>query len=414
MLPEFITDKTHYLDIIKNNWLAAGDTFPDFLSEISDETKLKNEQYIITLTADLQKHFNCFPRLPIGRKKWRQKVITLIKDFLYQETIINIHNCTDQIRLDAFLDEIFDFLRQVRKFAPELSFEDIGQAIRNYVVYVMFKEINLIQTGFSMAGFGYSMLYPFTDNYIDSINYSSSDKVIYNQIIRDKIEGKEVFPKSIHHRKTCDLLQAIASDYSNDQSSHVSKLLLMMLEAQEKSIIQQKQDMILTHEERLDITIEKGGISVLIDRFLINKECTKDDLIFYLGVGFFLQLADDLQDIKSDYMQGYQTVFTDDLNSEHEEKLVHKMLYFIHDIMVSYQADNDHFKNFILSNCYQLIYTSVIGSKEFFSDEFLDKIGKRLPVSYTFYEQWRKNLIHSQDIKIQKKHRKLLDGLLFS
>jgi hypothetical protein len=147
-----------------------------------------------------------------------------------------------------------------------------------------------------------------------------------------------------------------------------------MLEAQEDSIRQQNKGSILTEEERLDISLYKGGVSVLIDRYLVNKPLTDEEMNFYLGLGFFLQLADDLQDIKTDGEQNWQTLLTLDRNPLQKEKSINKLLHFIHNIMNSYQAENNRFKDFVLGNCYQLIYTSVIGSKEYFTEEYLNKI----------------------------------------
>lgn len=74
----------------------------------------------------------------------------------------------------------------------------------------------------------------------------------------------------------------------------------MMLEAQEDSMRVQENRLIRNMDERLNISIYKGGISVLIDRFFVDKDMTKEDELFYFAFGFLLQLADDLQDISED------------------------------------------------------------------------------------------------------------------
>jgi hypothetical protein len=277
----------------------------------------------------------------------------------------------------------------------------------------MFKVIHGVKTGFSMAGFGYSMLYPFTDNYIDSKAFSPEEKAEYNKIIRDKIEGRSVHPRTKHQKKTCELLQAIESEYPRSTGTSAFLLLFMMLEAQEKSIYQQHSKVFLTEEERLDISLYKGGVSVLIDRFFVGKELNDDELILYLGLGYFLQLADDLQDIKDDSRQSYQTILTLDLSPSQEEKSVNKLLNFVHDIMGSYQAENDTFKNFVLANCYQLIHTSIIGSKEFFSQKYLDRIEKYLPIKYPFYEEVKKSFFAGEDRRKHDRYLKVLDEVIF-
>ena len=401
-----------YLTRIKDEWLAAPDSFPDFLTPVSLDTKARNEQYVLTVSDSFQTLIKSFPARTKDRENWKKKLDGMLDDVLCNETIIGVHDVMDRQTLTAFQDELKDFLRQVRAFAPELSIDGIGQAIRNYIVYMMFAQIHQVKQDFSPACFGYSMLYPFTDNYIDSQKYSVSDKAEYNRIIRDKITGKEVHPRSQHQLKTCELLGMIESEYPREHDATVFELLLMMLEAQEESLRQQSKEKLLTLSDRLDISIYKGGISVLLDRFFVNREITEADLVFYLGFGFFLQLADDLQDIKEDSEKGHQTILTLDTTCVQEEKIVNKLLHFVQKITESYPAENDSFKNFVLSNCCQLIYSSIIGSKVYFSTEYLERMEGLFPVSYSFLEKLNKNRIDSKDVKIQKKYLKILDEMI--
>ncbi len=405
-------DVKQCLALLKEQWLLAGEDFPDFLDVIPLEKKQQNEAYLSKVSEAFQIQKNHLPRLSFGRRKWRKKTLDLIFQVLYQENIIGIHNSMERAEIDAFYEELMVFLKQVRRFSPELRFDEIGQGIRNYIVYAMFKVIHHVQSGFSNAGFGYSMLYPFTDNYIDSMKPSSDEKKEYNRLIRDKLMGREVHPACDHHKKTCDLLQAIATDYPREKDDRIYTLLLMMLEAQEESLRQQNQTIILSEEERLDISLFKGGVSVLVDRFLINKELTPADLHFYMGFGFYLQLADDLQDIKEDSRKGHQTLFTVDLSKEREEKLVNKLLHFLNGIMNTYSAENDTFKNFVLESSNQLIYTSLCGSKEFFSREYQDRIEKYLPITLSYLEATKANSLDRQNDKVQDNYIKILDLLI--
>lgn len=404
--------KDYYLEIIKKEWQSASDQFPDFLIVIPEETKRQNEQYAKKVSEEFEERVKSFPRLPIGLRKWKQEMLAAIEDLLYHETVISIHSSMEEREIASFQAEVMEFLRQVRKFSPELSFDEIGQALRNYIVYAMFKYIHEVKDGFSMAGFGYSMLYPFTDNYIDSRSYTQEDKAAYNQIIRDKIEGKPVSPKTVHQKKTCDLLQAIESEYPREKNPSAAGLLLMMLEAQEESLRQQNRGIPLTEGERLDISLYKGGISVLIDRFLVRKELDDAQILLYLGLGFFLQLADDLQDIRTDSEQGWQTLLTLDTNPEASERQINKLLHFIHNIMGSYQAENNRFKDFVLLNCYQLIFTSLVGSKEYFTEDYLTRITQYLPVSSPFFGEMQKGMIFNRDEKTQERYMKVLDEII--
>ncbi len=404
--------KEQYLTAVKKAWLTAEASFPAFLCGIPTERKLANEAFISHSRTRLQEPLKGVPKIPWRRKRWKGDLLKLVGEILYQETIINLHSFLEREELAAFQEELMEFMRQARSFSPELSFEEIGQALRNYIVYVMFKKIHQDNSGFSRAGFGYSMLYPFTDNFIDNVAASSQEKAKYNRMIRNKLQGRAVSQKTIHHKKTCDLLKAIEADFPRETCPMASQLLLMMLDAQELSLLQQENTTVLSPESRLDISLYKGGISVLIDRYFVRKELTEEDILFYIGMGFFLQLADDLQDIQEDSERGYQTLFTLNLNPSHEEELVNRALHFIHNIMSSYQAENNRFKDFVLLNCYQLVYTSVLRSKAFFSAEYLERIEGLLPVTKNYYDSFRKEMAANLGLENQDKYMKLLDELI--
>jgi len=397
---------------VKNIWLDAPDSFPTFLTEISDEEKEENEQYIYKASADFQSLVKSFPVKKRGRLKWKQTMLARIDLVLREESVIGVHKAMDERTLNLFREDMNVCLRKVREFAPELPLESIGQAIRNYIVYSMLCELYGIESAFHPAIFGYSMLYPFTDNYIDSTSVSVLEKAEYNQIIRDKIAGRTVQPHTPHQIKTCELLSMIESKYPREADSTVYLLLELMLDAQQGSMRQQNENTLLTNEERLDISLYKGGLSVLLDRYFVGREITADDLSFYLAFGFFLQIADDLQDIKADSNGRNQTLFTADTANRTHERIVNKLLHFVHRIFSLYEQDNDKFKNFILTNCYCLIFSSAAGSGEFFSREYTEKIAKYLPVSFAFLGKAGGYQMGKKDSRLKDQPLKMLDELI--
>lgn len=404
--------KSKYMEEIYQQWLQTSILFPDFLPETSFDTKLINEKYIDNVSNNFNYHFNKLSKKVFtNKKKWQIKTLKLLHTTLNTESVINIHSILDNDRLSAIENEVGLFFSKARIFAPDFTFSDIGQAIRNYIVFIMFKEMNHIDTEFSTPCFGYSMLYPFTDNYIDNPCNSLEDKKYYNDMIREKIKGNVVIPKSVHQEKTCQLLDYIESQYNRDCDNSIYTLLLMMLEAQEISMTKQKIPA-LSQEDRLHISIYKGGISVLIDRYLINKELTSDDITFYLSFGLFLQLADDLLDITDDLKTGNQTIFTLNTSSDQIEQLINKLLNFVHDLFLNYTAINDNFKSFVLSNCYYLILYGVSENSEYLSLVYRDMILEYLPVSYSYLQKTKENLKQLDHPKVQRKYKKLLDEFM--
>jgi len=398
-----------YLIKVKNKWLSSPDSFPEYLQPVADDIREKNNKYIVELAKKLNGLINSFSRLPHKKKRWKRGLLTLIDELLFNEELTAIHRAIDSASLKALYNELKEFLRQERRFSPELALDEIGQAIRNYIVYAMFKLMHKDESSFSMAAFGYSMLYPFTDNYIDSSLHLPDEKQAYNRLIRRKINGEAVIPATRHEKKTCELLSAIEREYPRSSHKQIYQLLLIMLDAQELSLNQQNTAHLMSEEERLDISLYKGGVSVLIDRYLVKKELTEDEIIVYLGLGFFLQLADDLQDIDADDRLGYQTLFTVNCSRGANEKTVNKLLNFIHDILTPFKPENELVKDFVLDNCYQLIFTSVIGSREFFTDEYIRKLEKLLIFNTEHMQKIRDSLYKPLDKRTNKKYLKMLD-----
>lgn len=380
-------------------WLQSPDVFPDFLCEIPDQFRSDNEKFFRATIHKIQKIISKFPVDPavmagFNRKKrltWKKQMTTQVFYILKHENALGIHRVMSQERIASFYEELEAFIALCRSFSPELNIEGIGQAIRNYTVYAMFVELSRGTPGLNPAAFGYSMLYPFTDNYIDSSDHSDTEKKQYNQMIRETIAGREVEPLPGHQEKTIALLRMIAEKYPREKDGSILTLLQMMQEAQENSLRQQRRGEQLPAAERLDISLFKGGLSVLIDRCFVDRELSIEDMLFYFGFGFFLQLADDLQDIGPDFESGHQTLLNLEMNPEACGKTVNKLFWFVREITESYVSSNEDFKQFVLKNCYMLLCTSVIGSKEFFSHEYTERLQKYMPVSGQFWESSRSN-----------------------
>ena len=402
------------LNHTRKSFLSADDSFPAFLEEITPEKKLENETYATSVLERMKDQLQSFPRLSFRRKSWRKKTLAYIQKILAEETILNIHQVLSPVSRQAFLSELTIFWQNVRQFAPELAPDGIGQAIRNYTVYMMFAEMHSLEHSFYFPAYGYSMLYPFTDNYIDSAEYTSSQKKAYNRLIHEKLEGKPVSPDSTYGKKTCELLSAAMLEHSSEDSqerkSCLSQLLLLMLDAQEQSLAQMQDTTepatpatILTRDECLDISLYKGGISVLTDRYYVNLPVSDQDLKFYFGFGFFLQLADDLQDIGEDTRLLRSTLFTLNKDSASNEKLVNQLLHYVKQLFKDFStepvsAQNQSFRDFVCySSCLLIIY-SAAGSQDFFSAEYLARLESFCPVSFSFLEENRKKPLPSPEL----------------
>ncbi|NLY98263.1 MAG: hypothetical protein GX082_12720 [Clostridiaceae bacterium] len=397
---------------IKNIWLCSEERFPEYLPVVSEETRMRNLRSIQEKTCLFRNRIRQFPRLLLNRNRWAQKVNKDIHDILHNDDVWGIRQVMSKDKIDLWQEELKEFLRRTRMLFPRMSFEEIGQGIRNYMVYAMIRELCDVSMEFSKAAYGYSMLYPVTDNFLDG-SRSVEDKLEYNRFIKDVIEGKGPAPKNFHQQKTKEMLDFIRSEFLPEQNKDLYDLLLMMLDAQNTSLTQQNKQKSLSPDERLNISIYKGGISVLFDRFLVKKKITENDLFSYIGLGFFLQLSDDLQDIQEDGERGHQTIFTFNTDPEYIEGLVNKMLRYIFYVMERLQTVHEPFKEFLLQNCCNLVYASVLMSKGFFSEAYLKRLESFMPIPAPSVEAYLENRLEELDEKEQKRYRKMLDAIIF-
>lgn len=412
---------TSVLPHIRSLWISSETAFPSFLPPFSAVCQKENEKWILEKAEQLQQHIKTFPssaafriKLPFLRapmqgnfffpplqrqrqKRWIQETEALFDTLLLSEPILGIRNGISETSLTGLKESIKTFLRKARSFAPDMEPEDLGQALRNFMVYAIFREQNGLFPSCPSSIFGYSMLYPYTDNFLDDPSKTDAEKSHYNRFIRDKIKGRTLSPASLHEEKTGLLLDDIAAVYTtsnrgcNAEAEDIKEGLLLMLEAQE---ISQKQVSCtaLTQQDILNISIYKGGLSVLIDRFFVELPLTEEDVLFYFGFGFLLQLCDDLQDIGQDKQTGSHTLLSCCRTAEETEECVNRIFSYTAALFKRCPGKNRDFTDFLLQSCYELILSSAAGSGVWFEPCYLKRLEKYFPVSLAFLDEQKSRM----------------------
>ncbi len=403
-----IFKKEHITDIcftqLKPLWLSTSKEFPAFLKPISTDSKMMNEAFIQKRGKEISIHWGKLRKrklqwIPYCRKRWMKKTETLLNQFLQEESILHLSSYLSPHTFSEMGTEFKKFLYTARQFDAKLSVSDLGQAVRNYLVYAMFLELTEKPQKFTPAIFGYSMLYPVADNFIDS-NKSNDEKYAYHMMMRDKINGVPTSPISFHDIQTCKLLSYIETVYPREKEADIYSGLILMLEAQQESLLQQTKEHVLSMEKRLDISLYKGGVSVLVDRYLVDSYISEEERYFFLGFGFILQLADDLQDISSDLLEGRQTLFTLEENPDTLETLMNQLLQFVYQLFQKVPLTNKSFQEFLLHSTILLLLMSAQMSQEHFHTEYLQKLETYFPVRFSFLNQYIKNsALYPRDIE---------------
>lgn len=167
-------------------WHSMPDTFPDFLQVYSQEEKCFNEKFILELRR-MQKEL---PQNPSEEQK--KEIRRKMNELLEEEQILHIREHFSKELLEEFEENIETFIEKVKAFDETLSMESIWQAMRNYLIYGMIVNLQGKNQNCHDPILGYSLLYPYTDNYIDEFHRKNTDKSSYNNLIRKTLLNEEI------------------------------------------------------------------------------------------------------------------------------------------------------------------------------------------------------------------------------
>lgn len=378
---------------IRAVWEQQPEGFPVFLMENPDifwksdiRQKKENEALVQEFSERIQKKLQQNPKNAEDPKQWEQDFM----EFLEKETILSLSKWISPKLLDSIKRETTHFIDKVRNFDKTLNQAQIWQTLRNYFIYAMIAEMQGEEQNARNPILAYSLLYPYTDNYIDDKRVSAREKERYNRMIALKLKGQAAIPENLLEEKTCCLLDMILKDYEGEKQKRVAETLLQLLEAQNQSITQQSAD--VAEEQILEISIWKGSTSVLADYLFAASNWLEDEEKFYLKFGFLLQLVDDLQDIKEDRELGSHTLMTQTKEQRRLEQCVNQLLWFSWNVIREFNPKNPEIKGFVLKNCVEISLLAAAMNQQFFSKEYLKGLEPYLPFSLEFLKKKKKYL----------------------
>ena len=394
---------------IKAEWEKQPEAFPVFLEKhpeifpaVGDMQKKENEALIEEFSARMQKKAEQRPEGKDGLKQWEQEMEQELKCFLEKEKMLSLSEWINPVLFHEFEKETKYFIDRVRGFDADLNAGQIWQAMRNYFIYAMIVEMQGERQNAADPILAYSLLYPYTDNYIDDKTTKKEEKERYNRMIARKLKGEPVLAQSPLEEKTCRLLDMIGDAYEGEAKKKVIGTLMQLLEAQNYSIRQQKAG--VSEDEILGISIWKGSTSVLADYLFATQDWREKEEGFYLRFGFLLQLVDDLQDMEEDKKEGSHTLMIKAAEQKRLEGQVNRLLWFIWDTVRAFEPRNPGLKGFVLKNCVEITLLSAAMNAQHFLKEYIKALEPYLPLSVEFIKKMKK----------QKKKGKHVQAMSFS
>jgi hypothetical protein len=288
------------------------------------------------------------------------------------------------------------FTQMARQFDPAISAEDIYQASRNVWTMNFFQLLLGLPVQISPAVFAFSMLYPYSDNYLDDPSISFETKLSFNERFRQRLKGQPVVPANPQEALISDLIGKIEIQYDREQYPQVYDSLLALHAAQSKSIKLLLGDRSPYEVDVLGICFEKGGMSGLADGYLVAGDLTEEQKAFTFLYGIYTQLIDDLEDVNIDLKAGLMTVFSGSAHHWSLEPVTNRTLHLgselIRSMTIFTSPVRQPFCEFLEQSLPILIATSIGCARKYYPSEYVREMEKYMPVRLAFLDKQKKKL----------------------
>lgn len=297
----------------------------------------------------------------------------------------------DDDRIETLLKDDFvavarDLAAHARRLDAAVTTVDILQACRNAWTACGLQALLGKPPHLSPAIFGYSMLYPYSDNYLDDERVSREAKLRFSARFRQRLAGGNVTPTDGLETTTWELISRIEGQWPREAHPDVYDCLLAIHRAQEKSLEQQRT---ARHGDAdiLRLSFAKGGTSVLADAYLATGALSEAERYFAFGWGVVLQLGDDLQDLADDRERGFHTLFSRAADSGRLDELTTQTLNFTSCVMQSMSAlpnGAEHLRELLRKNSFALLITAAGEYGELYSESYLRQLESYSPLRFCF------------------------------
>ena len=152
--------------------------------------------------------------------------------------------------------------------------------------------------------------------------------------------------------------------------------MLAICKAQSQSLQQHLPKEDANFEDILNITLAKGGTSVLADMYIVDPVPTQGEELFSFAFGFALQVVDDIQDMEVDAKNEQQTIVT--LSPDPRcvvRRLAHLMTLLLPGDTIAERG--------MRAMCMTMVFKQVARVKHMFDDGFLQDCELLCPLPMT-------------------------------
>jgi len=363
------------------------------------EQRIREQAYDRGLLA-AEREVKLVPRSDVERRERQGRILAFFSQF--SSRALDLDAAANLLLTRDFLPVGIQLARWARRFDPDLSMADIIQACRNAWTACGMQPLLGERVRITPAILGYSLLYPYSDNYLDSDCITAETKLLFSQRFRRRLLGEKLPAANSREAAVWRMVQLIENQYPRAAYPDVFHSLLAIHHAQEASMAQVRDYGLSEDGELLRLSCAKGGTSVLADACLARGRLNQQESLFSFEWGVLLQLGDDLQDVREDLHRGSITLFSRAVSQDIPlDGLVVQLLDFSRHVgnrMEQLPHGSAVLKDLLRMSWRSLIIGAVANSHEYFSRSFLNDLERSSPFSFAFLRARRARLANGQGL----------------
>lgn len=382
---------THFKEL----WWSCEPTLLDLGPVYSPNEKKACEAKLVNCLDQLGEELKQASLDRPDRQALQERFFPLVGDFL--KTTFNLEDRhVTALTSYGFAESIEDFVREARQFDPHISAEDIYQAGRNAWTMTFLQYLLGLPLKCTPATLAFSLLYPYSDNYLDDPGVPPEVKVEFSRRFKQRLDGKPVIPASPVEYKIFDLVGMIEDQFDRQKYPQVYASLMAIYRAQDKSLRLQAPHASPYEMDVLGLLFEKGGTSVLADGYLVAGNLDPFQRMFSFYYGAFTQLMDDLEDVERDSRDGILTIFSQTANRWPLDATTSRLIVFgqgLLDDMAQFEVAGLASLEDIMRKCITpLLIDSAGRVGHLYSRSYLNELERHSPYRFSRLKKVRKQV----------------------
>lgn len=357
------------------------------LYHISAGQKNKNMEKTQKTFERIYRYLDKFPMNFIPNSIIKRKFSNYFQELLEYTVPYDFSNFAKMLK-HGFLDVSIDFYAKSRQFDDQLSIDEIYQSLRNIWVLSILKVFDQQKVSLNRANLSFSLLYPYSDNFLDDPNISSSKKYRFNKEFQELVFGHQTNQPTTLPEKIIQLVENLHQEIPIKEYPKFYQEVQALFHAQGSSISQQIDSFDESPELPLLISANKGATVVYANQELIKKNSISENLRDLLYVyGMIFQLVDDLEDLQEDRQENLVTYFTLLETSELLDQRVDNLKALLQSVNVAAKKklifpESNWLFTQVESIAFLLIDLACIQNPDSFSVSYLEKLEASYPIRF--------------------------------